>query len=135
MEIICPKCNKEAPWVENKEKYGRNFGKSFMCYFCKPCGTYVGCHENTRRPLGTMADKELMEWRMKAHRIIDPLWKGGQYKRKSVYIRLNEAFGEEIHIGSADIENCKQIINTIPLIFQRKIETKQPQLLETKAIF
>ena len=116
MKVICPKCNKEAPWVENKEKYGRNFGKSFMCYFCKPCGTYVGCHENTRRPLGTMADKELMQLRMKAHATIDPLWKDGKMKRKEVYKLLKEKFGREIHIGESDIETCKKIINPSPAI-------------------
>lgn len=113
MKVICPKCNKEAPWVENKEKYGRNFGKSYMCYFCKPCNTYVGCHENTRRPLGTMADKELMGWRMKAHEVIDPLWKTGQMKRKEVYKMLKEKLGREIHIGESDIETCKGIISLL----------------------
>lgn len=111
--VICPKCNKEAPWVENKEKYGRNFGKSYMCYFCKPCGTYVGCHNNTRNPLGTMADKELMQWRMKAHAVFDPLWRGGKMSRKSAYKLLREKLGREIHIGESDIETCKEIISTI----------------------
>ena len=112
-EVICPKCNKPAPWVENKEKYGRNFGKSFMCYFCKPCGTYVGCHENTRRPLGTMADTETMDWRIKAHIVVDDLWKDGKMNRKEVYKLLKEKFGREIHIGESDIETCKEIINNL----------------------
>ena len=112
-QVICPKCNKEAPWVENKERYGQNFGKSFMCYFCKPCGTYVGCHENTRRPLGTMADKETRVWRRKAHTVIDPLWKSGKMTRKEVYKMLKEKFGRVIHIGESDINNCKEIILAI----------------------
>ena len=28
---------------------------------------YVGCHNNTRKPLGTMADKELREAHMAVH--------------------------------------------------------------------
>ena len=109
----CPKCKKEAPWVENKEKYGRNYGKSYMCYYCKPCGTYVGCHENTKRPLGTMADKETMGWRKKAHAAIDSLWGSGKMKRKEVYKMLKEKLGKEIHIGESDIEACKNIIKFI----------------------
>lgn len=113
MKIICPKCNKPAPWVENKEKYGRNYGKSYMCYFCKPCGTYVGCHNNTEKPLGTMADKETMEWRKKAHNVIDPLWKSGVYKRKEIYQMLSLEFRTEIHIGESNIKRCKEIIEFI----------------------
>lgn len=112
-KMICPKCNKEAPWVENKEKYGKNYGKSYMCYFCKPCGTYVGCHNNTRKPLGTMADKELMQWRMKAHKVFDPLWKEGKLTRRQAYNLLRNSFGKYIHIGESDIEMCKSIIDFV----------------------
>lgn len=115
-KIICPKCNKKAPWVENKEKYGRNYGRSYMCYYCKPCGTYVGCHNNTRKPLGTMADAELMGWRMKAHAAIDPLWKNGKMTRKEVYGMLKEKLGKEIHVGESDIETCKSIIEIVKFL-------------------
>ena len=110
-EVICPKCNKPAPWVENKEKYGRNYGRSYMCYFCKPCGTYVGCHNNTRQPLGTMADRETMEWRKKAHAVIDPIYKKGIMSRKKLYAFLSKTLGYNVHIGSSDIEQCKKIID------------------------
>ena len=116
--MICPKCEKEAPWVENKEKYGKNYGKSFMCYFCKQCDTYVGCHNNTKEPLGTMADRDTLKWRQQAHASIDPLWKNRGYERKEVYRKLKEWFGEEIHIGSAGIKRCRDIINAIPEIFK-----------------
>lgn len=106
----CPYCNKPAPWVENKEKYGRNYGKSYMCYWCKDCDAYVGCHENTKRPLGTMANKELREWRIKAHGAIDWLWKSKRMKRHNMYKLLKEKMGRDIHIGESDIETCKEII-------------------------
>ena len=107
----CPYCNKEAKWVENKEIYGKNYGKSYMCWYCKDCEAYVGCHNNTKAPLGTMANKELREWRMKAHDKIDPLWKNGKMKRNQVYSLLKQKFGKEVHIGESDIEMCKKIIN------------------------
>ena len=123
MKVICPKCNKPAPWVENKEKYGRNFGKSFMCYFCKPCGTYVGCHNNTRTPLGTMADNSLMKIRRNAHAVFDKLWKGKEARmsRKEAYQLLKEKFGKEIHIASASIEECKRLTDTNFLTTNRHI--------------
>ncbi len=108
--MICPYCKKEAIWSENKIIYGRNYGISYMCYYCKPCDAYVGCHNNTRKPLGTMANKELRGWRKKAHAVIDPLWKTNGMKRKEVYAMLKNKFGKDIHIGEADIGLCKEII-------------------------
>lgn len=65
-----------------------------------------------------MANKELREWRMKTHAVLDPLWKSGMYSRKAVYARLSDAFGYQIHVGETTIEICKEIIKTIPLLFK-----------------
>jgi len=111
--MICPYCKKEAVWCENKEIYGRNYGKSFMCYLCKNCDAYVGCHQNTKKPLGTLANKELREWRKKTHAVLDPLWKLGRYTRKKVYRMISEKMGKDIHIGESDIKTCKKVIDII----------------------
>jgi len=109
----CPYCKKEAEWVENKEIYGKNYGKSYMCYLCRDCNAYVGCHNNTICPLGTIANLELRELRKKAHQVFDILWKTDKFLRKEAYKLLSNEFGEEIHIGKSDIERCKQIIEFI----------------------
>jgi len=113
----CPKCNKEAPWVSNDVVYGRRYGKSYMCYWCKDCDTYVGCHNNTKKPLGTMADKETREARKNVHAFIDPLWRSRKYSRKKIYQQLNDAFGEVIHIGESSVEKCDEILKTAKLLF------------------
>ena len=107
----CPYCNRQAEWTENKVIYGKNYGKSYMCYYCKPCNAYVGCHNNTKRALGTMANEELRGYRIKAHSVIDALWKSGKTTRKQVYKNLKGYFGREIHIGESDIRLCIQICN------------------------
>jgi len=112
----CPFCGKEALWTENKAIYGRNYGKSYMAYLCSPCDAYVGCHENTKRPLGTMANRELREWRRKAHAAIDPLWKSGKLKRGHVYAKLKDLLGTEIHVGESDAEMCRKIIEAVKSI-------------------
>jgi hypothetical protein len=109
----CPFCKKEALWCENKAIYGRNYGASYMCYWCKNCDAYVSCHNNSKTPMGTMANNETRKWRMKAHEHIDSVWKNGEKSRKKVYKQLAHQFGKEIHIGSADIEMCKKILETI----------------------
>jgi len=113
--MLCPYCKNEAKFGPNEEWYGRRYGKSYMCYYCKPCNAYVGTHNNTDKPLGTMANKELREWRRKAHAVIDPLWKSGGMKRKDVYYQLNKKFGKWIHIGESDIETCQKVIEYFAL--------------------
>jgi len=123
----CPYCGKEAVWCENKAIYGRNYGKSYMCYLCKSCDAYVGCHQNTKKPLGTMANNELRKWRKQAHALIDPLWKKQKWNRKTVYSRLNKFFGKHIHIGEADIELCKDIMNNYEeIFFSKEVKNREP---------
>lgn len=109
-KVICPYCNKEAPWVENKIKYGKNYGKSYMCYYCKDCDSYVGCHNNSRKPLGVLANSELRHWRMKVHSHIDPVWQTGKLHRKQVYAVISKAIGKQYHTAEADVETCKKIL-------------------------
>lgn len=112
----CPYCHKEAEWVSNEAVYGRRYGKSYMIYLCRDCDAYVGCHNNTRKPLGTMANKTLRGERKKTHGIVDPLWKTGKYSRGGVYALLAEHFGREIHIGESSIEQCCEIREAVSVI-------------------
>ena len=107
----CPYCKKEAEWVENKMIYGRNYGKSYMCWLCKPCDAYVGCHNNTQKALGTMADKETRKYRKMVHDKTDPLWISGKTSRKQLYNKISLIIGKEFHAGSCSIEDCKKILS------------------------
>jgi hypothetical protein len=111
--VICNYCGRETKWVENKEIYGKNYGNSYMVWWCKPCDAFVGCHNNTRTPKGSLANRELREWRKKAHAHIDPIWQSGILARGQVYFRLKKALGgdKEIHVGNSDIDLCKKILS------------------------
>jgi len=109
--MYCPYCNGDAEWVENKGVYGKNYGKSVMIWLCRKCDAYVGCHNNTKEPLGTMADRETREWRKKAHATFDPIWKSGKVKRDRAYGFLKRRFGADFHIGECNVDQCKDIIN------------------------
>lgn len=108
----CPYCKKEAEWTSNDVVYGKRYGKSFMCYWCKNCDAYVGCHNNTREPLGIMANKELRQLRIKCHELFDELWKNGEMTRHQAYRYLEEKTGVR-HIGSTNKEECLAIITKI----------------------
>ena len=115
----CPYCLREAKYGENKEVYGRNYGQSYMCYYCKACDAYVGTHNNTTTPLGTMANKELREMRIKTHKIIDFPWKQKMKTRREVYKMLKKSFGYPVHIGKSDLEQCKEIIKVSKELFYK----------------
>lgn len=125
-KIICPFCNKEAKFCENKEIYGRNYGKSYMCYFCKDCDAYVWTHNNTEKPYWTLANKETRNARHLCHELLDPLWKNvweWDYKsgtrweeRKRLYKMIAEKMNipiEEMHFGMFDIEKCREAYRII----------------------
>ena len=113
----CQYCNKEADWVENKAYYGRNYGKSFMAYWCKDCDARVGCHNNTKEALGTLANKELRDLRMKAKKLFIEKKMGGDWKNKRLkskaYQFLTDIFGKHFHFGESTVEECKDIIKLL----------------------
>lgn len=109
----CPYCHQEAIWCENKEIYGKNYGESYMIYLCRSCDASVGCHNNTRKSKGTMANKELREWRIKAHAEFDPLWRDEKLAgRKRCYRMMTHKLGlkKPLHMGEATIDICKDVI-------------------------
>ena len=109
----CPFCDKPAEWVSNDAVYGRKFGTSYMIWLCRPCHAYVGCHNNTKTPLGTMADAATREARREAHKCIDPIWKSEQLKRKEVYRILRKHYGHEVHVGEMSVDQCRELIEDV----------------------
>lgn len=105
----CQYCDNEAVWVENKEIYGRNYGKSYMTWLCKPCDAYVGCHNNTKQSKGSLANRELRELRKQAHALFDPLWKETDRARGSAYAWLVKNTGVQ-HIGESSKEEALKVI-------------------------
>jgi len=115
----CPYCNKPAEWVANKEVYGKNYGKSYMIWLCKPCDAYVGCHNNTNKPLGTIANRELRQWRRTAkeewiNSKLDGNWKNKKLRSKG-YQWLGDLFGKEFHFGESTIEDCKKVLEYLAI--------------------
>jgi len=108
----CPYCGNPTELVESSEIYGASYG--CKCYVCKPCGAWVGCHKNSDRSLGRVANKELRALKRQAHEAFDPLWKNGLISRKTAYQILSKAFGlpiEQTHIGMFDEDMCRKVID------------------------
>jgi len=96
-----------------------------MIWLCRECDAYVGTHktDGKHQPLGTLANKELREWRKKAHAIFDQLWKYTEatkakkkMTRTAAYQLLQQIMGkpsDQAHIGLFNVCECKMLINKL----------------------
>lgn len=116
--VTCPYCHAPAELVDSAVIYhGRSFG---MAWLCRPCDAWVGCHKDspTHAPLGRLANKELRQWKQKAHAAFDPLWKRAgtvpaPMRRKDAYRWIQETLGlspSQAHIGQFDVAECQRLI-------------------------
>lgn len=110
----CPYCHTPATLVNGLAIYPhRRDLKVRNFYLCRPCDAYVGCHPETTKALGTLANAELRELRKKAHATFDPMWKAGYFNsRSAAYKWLSAEIGrtDTVHIGMSGPEQCKLII-------------------------
>ncbi len=113
--MICPYCKIKAKWVENKVLYGKNLGKSYMIWVCYSCDVYVGCHNNTKTPLGTMANVLLRKLRIKCHNKLDLLW-NNKRQRIDVYKWIADKMKlplEKAHISHFNKIQCKKFLKIL----------------------
>lgn len=77
------------------------------------CGTWVGTHHKSTRPLkplGVLATPEMYKARIAIHDLIDPIWKSGKRKRGQVYAHLSRELGYQYHTGELrTIEEARKV--------------------------
>lgn len=107
---VCPYCGRSSKLTSV------SLGSS-VCYrwACPntPCAAYVGCHKNSLKPLGTLANPNLRKARIRAHAAFDALWRTRKMSRGDAYRLLQEKLGlseEAAHIGRLDIAQCLQVV-------------------------
>ena len=115
---LCPKvcniCGGEVEYVEKTSIYGPvlkyKTGSSY-CYHCTKCGAVVGTHkEKPLEAMGLLADKEMRDWRQKAHSMFDKFWKT-QEQRTACYQRLADEMGipfEDCHFAYFTTKQLEQ---------------------------
>lgn len=111
--IFCCGCNKdvgarltsgEEIYPHRKDLYSLPFWK------CDTCNNFVGCHHKTKnrtQPLGCIPTKELKNARQHIHRILDPLWKNGKFKRNQLYSMIADHIGRKKY-HTADIRTLEE---------------------------
>ncbi len=112
--VICDYCAQPAEPCTGADIYPHRPDLAHKRFFrCAPCGAYVGCHENTRKAFGRLANAELRAWKMRAHAAFDPLWKSGRFpSRTKAYKWLSSEMGilkSDCHIGLFDLAQCARV--------------------------
>lgn len=113
--IRCPYCGSPAILKDASYVYGPNSfgGKVYVCSHYPACDSYVGVHQGSTLPKGSLANRTLRQKRVKAHQIFDQLWKKGIFSRQDAYLWLADKFCLEIrqaHIGKFSDYMCDQLI-------------------------
>jgi hypothetical protein len=118
MTPICPYCNKQSEQVTGYEIYPHRPDLCFQTFYrCSPCNAYVGCHPQTNKPLGTLANAELRALRSQVHAAFDPIWKKHTMKRTEAYLWLAETLKisfKECHIGMFNKDLCERALTHLP---------------------
>lgn len=112
--VECGYCGNRADLITGAEKCPhRPDLAEIQLWECKPCDAYVGCHQGTINPKGSLANSEDRSARMKAHAAFDPIWKTGQMPRNLAYKWLTEELGidwNDCHIGMFDKQQCAHVV-------------------------
>lgn len=118
--VCCPYCKAQAILRPASYVYGqgRDYGKLYVCANYPICDAYVGVHEGTINPKGSLAKAGLRQLRKEAHAVFDPLWTGkGKYSRLVAYRAAAKVLNfEEFHLGFADEDTCARLIANITTI-------------------
>lgn len=77
---------------------------------CDDCHNFVGCHYKSAdrtRPLGCIPTQDIRNARTHIHRLLDPLWKSGTYRRRDLYSEIGRKLGVRKY-HTADIRSIDQ---------------------------
>lgn len=143
-QIICPYCGRTAQLRPTAYVYGEdNLNPEGYLYVCNGypdfCDAYVGAHEKTLRPKGTLANASLRHQRIMAHRALDAIWKQGYMTRHGVYIWLQHRLNireKDMHIGMFSDYLCSETIRecTDFMEMQKKLKRGGKKIVTEKKI-
>lgn len=100
----------------------------YVCSGYPSCDSYIGAHKKSMRPMGTMADSNLRNKRIEAHRALDAIWKNGYMTKHSTYIWLQNRLNlreKDTHIGKFSYYLCEQTIRECTDYIKSREEKKK----------
>ena len=121
--IRCPYCGSPAILKDASYVYGHHSsgGKVYVCSHYPACDSYVGVHQGTSLPKGSLANRTLRKKRIQAHQIFDQLWRKGIFSREEAYRWIGDKFclqTRQAHIGNFSDYMCDQLIQEASKVLQ-----------------
>ena len=116
VKIHCPYCGAKAvlrPSEVVHQNRARPGQRLYVCARFPQCNAYVGAHEGTLLPMGTLANRNLRNKRILAHRAFNRLWESGTMKKWQAYKWMQAKFGlnhDQAHIAMFSELRCDQLI-------------------------
>lgn len=131
MTITCPYCKAPGRLASAASVYrGGLASKSvWVCSNFPTCDAFVGAHEATGKPLGSLANKALRGLRKACHAKLDPLWRSGEFIRKDLYGLAATFFGKrEFHVAALRDAECDDFLQRFDTFaeFARNLQTQPP---------
>ena len=115
-KVYCPYCGAKATLRPMRAVYGEHAKADGYLYVCDrypKCDSYVAAHQRTKLPMGTLANGELRNKRIQAHKAFDWIWKTGLMTKHQAYIWLQSKLGlndRQAHIANFSNYMCDRLI-------------------------
>lgn len=114
--IYCPYCGAKASLRPTSVVYGddaKTDGYLYVCDRYPKCDSYVGAHQRTKLPMGTLANGDLRHKRIEAHKAFDWMWKSGLMTKWQAYKWMQGKLAltdEQAHIAKFSEYMCDRLI-------------------------
>ena len=87
--------------------------RTYVCDRYPRCDSYVGAHKRTKEPMGTLANGDLRNKRIQAHKAFDWMWKSGLMTKWQAYKWMQGKLAltdEQAHIAKFSEYMCDRLI-------------------------
>ena len=115
-QIHCPYCGAKATLRPSSAVYGdaaKTDGYLYVCDRYPKCDSYVGAHKKPKLPMGTLANGDLRNKRIQAHKAFDWMWKSGLMTKWQAYKWMQgklDLSDEQAHIAMFSEYMCDRLI-------------------------
>lgn len=115
-QIRCPYCGAKATLRPSSAVYGdaaKTDGYLYVCDRYPKCDSYVGAHKRSKLPMGILANGDLRNKRIQAHKAFDWMWKSGLMTKWQAYKWMQgklDLSDEQAHIAMFSEYMCDRLI-------------------------
>ena len=88
-------------------------GYLYVCSRYPTCDSYVSVHRRNKKPKGTLANAELRQKRIQAHKAFNVIWESGLMEKWQAYRWMQAIFGlntQQAHIAKFSLYMCDELI-------------------------